>query len=112
MQELQARVISYSINGCEMLLALAEQQFDWGFDNKHLSHSGLGHAGAEPSQIDLDLGCSRACGEDALIPLAYEYGCLPAKTSYAMSILLLLLSTSFKSAVIWPHFRINPSPAA
>lgn len=50
MLELQARVTSYSINGCEILLALAEQQFDWGFDNKHLCHSGLGHVGAEPSQ--------------------------------------------------------------
>lgn len=37
-------------DSCEILLALAEQQFDWGFDNKHLCHSGLGHVGAEPSQ--------------------------------------------------------------
>lgn len=84
---------SYSLNTCEILLALAEEQFDWGFDNRYLCHSGLGHVGAEPSQIDLDLGCSRAYGEGALIPLAYELGCLPGKTSYVMAVLLLLLST-------------------
>lgn len=58
-----------------------------------------------PHRVDLSLGCSRACGEGALVPLAYELGCLPAKTSIAMSILLLLLSTSFKSAVILASFQ-------
>lgn len=47
MVELQACVKSNSINGSEVLLALAEQPFDWGFENRH---SGLGHVGAEPSQ--------------------------------------------------------------
>lgn len=55
--------------------------------------------------MDLDLGYSRACGECALIPLACELGWLPAKTSYAMSILILLSSTSFKFAVILASFQ-------
>lgn len=41
----------------------------------------------------------------ALIPLACEPGCLPAKTSYAMSILLFLSSTGFKLAVILASFQ-------